>query len=189
MLLFISSILIVAYTIYFCIHTAAKKQCISSTTGMCISMSLGMVSSTMIGLLLALLLPGELAYSTVLSIGVSCVVAYFIGEIFGLSGIIEAMATSLMGAMMGAMLGEMMPENRKVFMIIAMDIIYLFSVMSLMLMVNKEAVKENRMKGTKVALLLLSLVLSLSVIGIVATVESSAQDVNESSQINHEHHH
>ena len=189
MLLFMSSIMIIAYTVYFCIHIAAKKQYVSAISGKCISMSLGMVSSTIIGLILALLLPGELAYSTVLSIVVSCIVAFFIGSHFGSSGIIEAMVASFMGAMMGAMLGDMMPENREVFIIIAMDIMYLISVMSLMLMVNKETVKENHMKGTKVTPFLLSLVLSLSVIGLAATLEVNAQDVKETPEVSHDHNH
>jgi glucan phosphoethanolaminetransferase (alkaline phosphatase superfamily) len=190
MLLLISTIMIVAYTIYFCIYAGAKKQYVSPASGKCISMSLGMVGSTTIGLILALLFPGELAFSTVLSIAVSFIAAYFIGKIFGLSGIIEAMAASFMGAMMGAMLGDMMPENRETFMIIAMDIIYLISVISLMLMMNKESVKENQMlKKAKTAPIFLSLVISLSVIGIAATMEGSAQGVNENPESGQEHHH
>jgi glucan phosphoethanolaminetransferase (alkaline phosphatase superfamily) len=189
MLLLISTIMIVAYTIYFCIYAETKKQYVSPTSGKCISMSLGMVSSTTIGLILALLFPGELAFSTVLSIAVSFIAAFFIGKIFGLSGIIEAMAASFMGAMMGAMLGDMLPENREAFMIIAMDIIYLISVIFLMLMMNKEAVKENQMlKKAKIAPIFLSLVISLSVIGIAATMESSTQGVNENPESGHEHH-
>jgi glucan phosphoethanolaminetransferase (alkaline phosphatase superfamily) len=189
MLVLISSILIVAYTIFFCIHTASKKQCVSSTTGKCVSMALGMVSSTMIGLLLALLLPGELAYSTVLSIVVSGVFAIFIGKYFGVSGIIEALSASFMGAMMGAMLGDMTPENRETFIIVAMDIIYLLAVVSLMLMVNKEAIQGNEMIKTRLTPLFLSLILSISVIGIGATIETNAQDLDETPQMNHEHHH
>lgn len=189
MLLIISSIMIIAYTVYFCIHTAAKKQYVSSTSGKCISMLLGMVSSTMIGLIIALLFPGELAYTTVLSIVVSCFVAYFVGKLFGLSGIIEAIAASFMGAMMGAMLGEMVPQNHEAFMMIAMDIIYLASVISMMLMVNKEAVKEKRIKVTQVAPLLLSLVLSLSVIGIVAILEVNVHDKQTNPEISQGHHH
>jgi hypothetical protein len=189
MLIFISSALIVAYTIFFCIHTASKKQCVSPTTGKCISMAVGMVSSTMIGLLLALLLPGELAFSTVLSIVVSCIFAYFIGKHFGATGIIEALSASFMGAMMGAMLGDMVPENRQTFLIVAMDIIYLLSILLLMLMVNKEAIKSNERIKTKVTPLFLSIVLSLSIIGIGATIEMNPQNLDEAPPINHEHHH
>lgn len=189
MQLLISTIMIIVYTIYFCIHAKQKKQYVSPALGKCISMSLGMVSSTMIGLILALLIPGELAYVTVLSIVVSNIVAYFIGGFLGESGIIEAMAASFMGAMMGAMLGEMIPENRQMFMIIAMDIIYLVTVISLVYMMYREAVKGNQMKGTMSVQLLLSLILFLSMISFVATLEGGIQDVYKKPEIKVEHQH
>lgn len=189
MQLLISTFMIVAYTIYFCIYAKTKKQYVSPALGKCISMSLGMVSSTMIGLILALFLPGELAYTTVLSIVVSNIIAYFIGGIFGVSGMIEAMAASFMGAMMGTMLGEMIPENRQAFMIIAMDIVYLVTVISLIFMMNKDAVKANRMKGTITASLFLSLILFLSMITLAATLEGGIQDVNKKPETGVEHHH
>ena len=52
MQLVISALMIVTYTIYFCMYTMTKKQNVSPASGKCISMSLGMVSSTMIGLIL-----------------------------------------------------------------------------------------------------------------------------------------
>jgi len=191
MLVFISSALIVGYTIFFSMHLASKKQCVSPATGKCISMGAGMVSSTMIGLIIALLIPGELAYSTVLSIIISSVFSYFIGKHFGASGIIEALSSSFMGAMMGAMLGAMTPENRQTFTMVAMDIIYLLSILSLMFMVNKEVVKQNAMIKTKLAPLLLSLVLSISVIGIAVTMETlphAPVDMPEMN-MNHQHQH
>lgn len=191
MLVFISLALIVGYTIFFSIQIASKKQCVSPATGKCISMGVGMVSSTMIGLILALLMPGELAYSTILSILVSGVSAYFIGKHFGVSGIIEALSASFMGAMMGAMLGDMTPENRQTFIIVSMDIIYLLATISLMFMVNKEVVKQNVMTKINLTPLLLSLVLSISVIGIAVTMETRTPvpvDMPEMN-MNHQHHH
>ncbi|MEH7417011.1 hypothetical protein V7266_17135 [Neobacillus drentensis] len=193
MLVFISSALIVVYTIFFHIHIASKKQCVSPATGKCISMGVGMVSSTMIGLILALLIPGELAYSTVLSIIISGVFSYFIGQHFGASGMIEALSSGFMGAMMGAMLGDMTPENRQTFIIVAMDIIYLLSILSLMFMVNKEVVKQNAMAKTKLTPLLLSFVLSISVIGIAVTMKARTHvplDMPEMNMnMNHQHQH
>ena len=189
MQLLISTVMIIAYTIYFCMYAKTKKQNVSPTLGKCISMSLGMVSSTMIGLILALFVPGELAYTTILSIVVSNIVAYFIGELFGVSGVIEAMAAGFMGAMMGAMLGEMIPVNRQDFIIIAMDIIYLVTVISLMFMMNKVAVKGNRMKGTIAAPLFLSLILFLSMIGLAAALEGGTQDVNPKPEMDMDHNH
>ncbi|MDF2788514.1 MAG: hypothetical protein K0S80_1612 [Neobacillus sp.] len=189
MLVIISSALIVVYTIFFSIHIASKKQCVSLATGKCISMASGMVSSTMIGLIIALLIPGELAYSTVLSIVVSGVSAYFIGKHFGVSGIIEALSASFMGAMMGAMLGDMTPENRQTFIIVAMDIIYLLSIISLMFMVNKEVVKQNAKVKIKLTPILLSLVLSISAIGIAVTMGTSTQVQDDVPEMNHQHQH
>ncbi len=189
MLLILSSLMIIAYTIYFCFHAAEKKETVSSTCGKCISMALGMVSSTIIGLIFDIFLPGELAYSTVLAIVVSFVVAFFIGRHFGLSAIIEAFGASFMGAMMGAMLGDMIPENRQSFMFITMDIIYVVTVILFMFILNNDAVKEKRMRRKIATPLILSLILSLSLIGLVATIEGGTQDVNKKQENLVEHHH
>jgi len=101
------------------------------------------------------------------------------------------LSSSFMGAMMGAMLGAMTPENRQTFTMVAMDIIYLLSILSLMFMVNKEVVKQNAMIKTKLAPLLLSLVLSISVIGIAVTMETlphAPVDMPEMN-MNHQHQH
>ena len=187
MQLVISALMIVTYTIYFYTYTMTKKQNVSPASGKCISMSLGMVSSTMIGLILSLLLPGDLAYSTVLSIVVSCILAYFIGGLFGTSGIMEAMTASFMGAMMGAMLGDMILENRYTFIMISMDIIYLVTVSSLLFMINKETGKGNQMKGAIVAPLLLSIILFLSMISFVAILEGGTKDVNKQPSVEQHH--
>jgi glucan phosphoethanolaminetransferase (alkaline phosphatase superfamily) len=187
MLILFSSLLVVAYTIYYCFFIAPKKQFVSAAIGKCISMALGMVSSTMIGILVAFLLPGELAYSTVLSIFISAVFACFVGVFFGITGIIESLSASFMGAMMGAMLGDMTPDDRQVFILIAMDIIYVFSVLSLMFLVNRHEIKETKSKGTRVKSLVFSLVASLSIIGVVAAIESSNEDTNETPHAEHVH--
>ncbi|WP_462411724.1 hypothetical protein [Neobacillus sp. Marseille-QA0830] len=188
LLLIISFLILAGYSVYFCLDTKAKKQHVSSVTGKCISMSLGMVSSTLIGLIVARFLSGELAYSTVLSIVISFILAYFIGSLFGLSGIMEAMGASFMGAMMGAMLGDMVPENRETFILIAMDIIFLFSVISLSLMVQKETVKETKIKVSQMAPLICSFVFTLSVIGLTVSIESHNQNANKISHMK-EHNH
>lgn len=188
MLILLSSLIVVAYTIYYCFFIAPKKQFVGAAIGKCVSMALGMVSSTMIGILVAFQLPGELAYSTVLSILISAVFACLMGSFFGITGIIESLSASFMGAMMGAMLGEMTPDNRK-FIIIAMDIIYVFSVLSLMFLVNRYEIKETKTKGTRVKPLVVSLVASLSIIGVVAAIESSIEDTNESPHAEHVHEH
>lgn len=189
MQLVISALMIVTYTIYFCMYTMTKKQNVSPSSGKCISMSLGMVSSTMIGLIFALSLRGELAYSTVLSIVISCIIAYFIGKWFGISGIIEAMAASFMGSMMGAMLGVMIPVDRQTFMMIAMDLMYLVTITSVLFMINKEAGNEKHMKATILAPLFLSFLLFISMISLVAILEAGIRDTNKNSETGIEHSH
>lgn len=189
MLILLSSLLLVAYTIYYCYFIAPKKHFVSAAIGKCVSMTLGMVSSTMIGILVAFLLPGELAYSTVLSIFISAVFACLMGRFFGITGIIESMSASFMGAMMGAMLGDMTPEDRQVFILIAMDIIYVLSVLSLMLLVNREERKETEVKGTKVKSLVFTFITSLSIISIVGAIESRIEDTNEAPHTEHVHEH
>lgn len=185
----ISFLMIVTYTIYFCIFVKQTKQNVSEASGKCISMSLGMVSSTMIGLILALILPGDLAYSTVLSIVISCILAYFIGNMFGISAILEAMAASFMGAMMGAMLGEMIPFNRQLFMILAFDGMYLVTVTTLLLMIYKEVEKESRIKVNKIVPLFLSFLLFVSLISLVAILEAGTKDINKKVETGVEHVH
>lgn len=186
---FISALMIFVYTIYFGIYVKLKKPKISDASGKCISMSLGMVSSTMIGLILALILRGELAYSTILSIVTSCILAYFIGKSFGISGIIEGMAASFMGAMMGAMLGVMIPAKRETFMMISMDLMYLVTITSLLFMINKEAGSEKHMKATILAPLFLSFLLFISMISLVAMLEAGIRETNKNSETEVEHSH
>jgi len=189
MLILFSSLLVVAYTFYYCSYISQKKHFVNAAIGKCLSMALGMVSSTMIGILVAFFLPGDLAYSTVLSILISAMFAFIVGRFFGITGIIESLSASFMGAMMGAMLGDMTPDNRQVFTIIAMDIIYIISVLSLMLLVNRHEVKETKIEGTKVKSLVFSLLFSLSIIGFVAVIESSNGETDEAPHTEHVHEH
>lgn len=189
MLLIISSALIVAYTILFSRYTASKKQLVSASTGKCISMSVGMVSSTMIGLMLSMLIPGELAYTTILSIIISSVCSYFTGKHFGINGMIETLSASFMGAMMGAMLGDMTPANRQTFIIVAMDIIYLLSILSLLFTINKEAVKQDELQKTKLTPIFVSMILSISVLGIAVILEANAKAADDVPEMNHQHQH
>ncbi|MED3963339.1 hypothetical protein [Niallia taxi] len=189
MLIIISSAFIVAYTILFSIYTASKKHLVSASTGKCISMGVGMVSSTMIGLMLSILIPGELAYTTILSIFISSVCSYFTGKHFGINGMIETLSASFMGAMMGAMLGDMTPANRQTFIIVAMDIIYLLSILSLLFTINKEAVKQDAMQKTKLTPIFVSMILSISVLGIAVIMEANAKAADDALEMNHQHQH
>ncbi|WP_047154623.1 hypothetical protein [Aneurinibacillus tyrosinisolvens] len=143
MLLSISVLIVVLFTIYYGTKVYLNKQHVSPMTGKSITMAMGMVSSLMVGLFSAIPLQGQLAVSTVLAILISMLIAYFIGRPFGSLAVVEALAASLMGSMMGAMLGEMLPANHTALFIISMDVIYLFSVSSIMRLIYKETVDVN----------------------------------------------
>ena len=102
-------------------------------------MMVGMTSSVAIGLMKTVLFSKMLAVSTILSFILNAVVPIFIGKGFGLRGILEAQATCLMGSMMGTMLGVMLSANEMTMMVVAMDLIYLGSLYSMMLLLNKDS--------------------------------------------------
>lgn len=142
MLLTGSTCIILFYTIYYRIKVHANKQILHAMTGKTVSMALGMVSSLAIGLILALALKGDLGTSTALAIPASLLVAWFISQPFGHLAVIEAAAASLMGSTMGAMLGEMLPANHAALSMISMDVIYLFSIFSILMIVKTEAAAQ-----------------------------------------------
>ena len=142
MLLTISACIILFYTIYYRRRIYLNKQFLSSMTGKSISMAVGMISSLAIGLIIAIPLQGQLAVSTILSVLISLLVAWFISQPFGSLPVIEALAASLMGSMMGAMLGEMLPSNHTTLVMISMDVIYLSSVSSILTFIGKEAAAQ-----------------------------------------------
>ncbi len=188
MLLPISALLVVIYTIVLCIN-AKKSEGVSATSGKCVAMSYGMISGTAVGLIAGIYMQGELAYSTVLSIGISAILGFFVGRIFGLNGIVEALAASFMGAMMGAMLGEMLTPSNQLFMVIVMDLMYALVVTGLLLMIGSEHKKVNKSSTVKIAPLLIMLLLSFSSVSIVAALDQSTVDVEQELQNDHEHHH
>lgn len=190
MLLLVSVIMIIIYTIVLCINGAKKSDVVSATSGKCVAMSYGMISGTAIGLFAGIYLQGQLAYSTVSSIGISIVLGYFVGRIFGLSGIIEALAASFMGAMMGAMLGEMLAPTNQLFMMIMIDLMYALVVTGLLFMINTEHTKTTKSK-VKLAPLLILLLFSISSVSLIAALDHNSVDVEQDStaKMNPEHHH
>lgn len=143
MLLIMSALVVLVYTIYYGTKVYLNKQHVSLMMAKSITMAMGMVSSLMIGLFLGILLQGQLAVSTILSILISMLIAFFIGHPFGSLVVIEALSSSLMGSMMGAMLGEMLPTGYTSLLIISLDVIYLLIVSALIMLIRKEATKKN----------------------------------------------
>jgi hypothetical protein len=170
MLLGISGIMIVVYTIYFNRVAQAKKPDFQSGLGRCIAMAIGMISGIALGLIVAIQIPQLLAVSTLLSILLSTAVVYFIGKPFGMTGIIDSLSSSLMGAMMGAMLGAMLHSPWTDVMVSAIDAIYLITVISLGLLLTKDHQKNEKKKPIY---FLVTLILPLFIIGTVAFLQSN----------------
>lgn len=184
MLLLISTIMLIVYTLFFSFFVRSKSASINKVTGKCISMALGMISGTMFGLFIALFLPQNLALSTIISIIVGATAAIIIAYPFGINGIIEGISSSLMGSMMGAMLGDMLNPDNIILMIIAMDLIYLLCIFSFIFLVNKETLKKQRPLP-----FIFSFVVSVSLLGLSLIVEIPTQSPQEMPNIQHEHHH
>ena len=184
MLLLFSTIMLIAYTLFFSFFVRSKSDSITKVTGKCISMALGMINGTTIGLFVALFLPHNLALSTIVSIIIGTLAAIIISYPFGINGLIDAISSSLMGAMMGAMLGDMLSQENMLLMIIAMDIIYLISMFSFIFLVNKEALKKQRPLP-----LIFSFTISLSLLGLSLFIDLPVHSPPDTSNTPIEHHH
>lgn len=189
MLIIISTLVVICYTVYFVIKIHPKKQLVNQMVGKSISMALGMVSSLTIGVLIASLLHGQLAISTILAVLVSAGVAYFIGRLFSFIAVIEALAASLMGSMMGAMLADMLPTSDISFLLIFMDVIYLTSVIATVEFIHKKLIEKETplVTVTKPYSFVLMLTLSFLLIG-VATFLDSNHTENKQDMNTHNHH-
>lgn len=190
MLLIISAIIVIIYTIYYGTKVYPNKQHLSLMTGKSITMAMGMVSSLIIGLVLAIPLQGQLAVSTVLAILISILIAFFIGQPFGALAVIEALSASLMGSMMGAMLGEMVPVSHIPLLMISMDVIYLLSVTSLILLIHRETAKNNLQTTGKQRSysFLLTMAIPIVLIGMATLLDIKHTESNQDMN-NHDQHH
>ncbi|PKG24870.1 hypothetical protein [Niallia nealsonii] len=188
-----SLLMVISYSIYFFLTSRKNFDKTNSTITRCIPMLLGMTGSVTIGLAVALWIPDRLALATVASIVISAIVAILIGLPFGINGIIEAAASSFMGAMMGAMLGVMLASSEVVFMVFAIDFIYLISFYLMLLMKTKESLsKQQIVLKSKKAPFYLAFSFNLFLIGAIALVESidfdTSQQEKETMTHNHQSH-
>lgn len=186
----ISLLMVILYIISFGLSQKLKKFKLDSPYASCIPMFLSMTSSVTIGLLLAVWFPGFFALMTVLAIILSAALAVFSGKDFGVKGIMEAQASSLMGAMMGTMLGVMLTGIEAILMILAMDFLFLISVYFVLLLLTKDTVTSNpaAFKGKlKVfsAFFIMNIIL-ISTVGFAETM-SSEQGELDTSIHNHSH--
>ncbi len=189
MLLIVSLLMVVGYSIYFLINSRAKDHKVNSSLAKCIPMMLGMTGGTTIGLVIASWIPDRLAVSTILAIVFSMGTAFLVGAGFGLSGLIEAQASSLMGAMMGAMLGVMLSADEMILMVMAMDAIYLVSIYAMILMLSKDSMaRKQSVLKSKPASFYVTFLLSICLIGTVGILQKENIKVEvDTMHHNHEH--
>lgn len=143
MLLIISILMVLGYTISLIYKISFHIDKITGMTGMIIVMSLGMMSSLVIGLISGIVYKNDLTSSTILAMVLSLIVGYFLGKRLGLVIIIEGMASSLMGSMMGAMLGVMLPSENYKIMLAFMDVLYIIVVTLIFLLIRNILRKSN----------------------------------------------
>ncbi|SNZ14747.1 hypothetical protein SAMN05421503_2563 [Terribacillus aidingensis] len=160
-MLIASLLIVLAFSIYFYVSTkSASHDCLKSL-GKCVPMVLGMTSSVTVGLVIGIWIPSLLAIATILSIIISSCLSFFFVKRFGQNGIIEAQASSFMGAMMGAMLGVMLTSPLEaVIMLIASNLSFIISTTFMIVLLNK-GTTQKRVFSKRIeyfALIVLSLV-------------------------------
>ena len=189
MLMIISSFIVVLYSIV--LFMVGKSICTKSDekVSKCIPMSYGMVMSTVVGLIVTFIYPNDLAVTTVISIVVSFGLALFVGMLFGLSGMIEALGASFMGAMMGAMLAAMTPVDRVSFIIVAMDLFFILFVAILLYYMKQHSEKRESFNTKKVALGASILVAATSLSLVTSVMMDQVEAPKEVEQSDHSHHH
>lgn len=112
-----------------------------------------------------------IAVATILSIIVSSCLSLLFVKRFGPSGIIEAQASTFMGAMMGAMLGVMLTTNFEiVIMLIASNLFFIISITFTLALLNNDTGKKQFFAAKRVAFYVV-LVLCLSVISGLGALE------------------
>lgn len=187
MINWISLLMVIAYSIYFSTSRTVREHISKSSLAKCIPMLLSMTSSVTIGLIIAIWIPHLLAISTIFSIMLSAIIAFLIGRVFGISGIIDAQSSSFMGAMMGAMLGVMLSTSEVVTMVIAADIIYLISLLAIMLLVTK--VEKQKKLNSKIVIYYTVFILSITFISTIGVLQSVTKEQVEIQPTVHKHSH
>lgn len=185
MLLMMNILLIAGYSVYFSFTTREKREEASGAASKCIPMLLGMTSSLTIGLVIALLMPDKLAISTIASIILSAGAAYLVGRNYGINGLVEAQASSLMGAMMGAMLGVMLSSDEGTIMVLAMDVIYLASLYGARVWQAKE---NQALLNQKLTPLFITMCVSFLLVAAAGFLETAGTEA-PAEEISHDHMH
>jgi hypothetical protein len=191
-MLIASLIIVLVFSIYFYVSTKSASHESIKSLGKCVPMVLGMTSSVTVGLVMGIWIPSLLAIATILSIIISSCLSFFFVKKIGQNGIIEAQASSFMGAMMGAMLGVMLTSPLEVvIMLIASHLFFIISTTFMIVLLNKDAT-QKRVFSKRIEYFAL-IVLSLSVIGGMGVRElgglGNTDHVNMEQEMMHDHSH
>lgn len=189
MLLLFSIVMVLGFSLYLYVTYGLKKENESSPLSKCVPMMVGMTSSLTVGLIIAIWMPQMLAGATILSVLISAGNAFLIGKGFGMSGMLEAQSSSIMGAMMGAMLGVMLSENEITLMVIAMDLIYLVSIFSVMLLSATNAAGKQSLLKSKPASFYLAFLIVAGLIGTTAILDLEHAEPETETMIHMNHNH
>jgi len=189
MLILMSGFIAILYT--YVLYFSAKKLQVRKAEGKmkCVPMAYGMMFGTLIGLVATFLYPGDLAVTTVVSMIVSSCFAVFVGKLFDLAGIIEALGATLMGAMMGAMLAAMTPDTRISFMLIAMDLFYVAVVGLLLYFMKQHSVKKEKVNMKKVTLGACIIAVATCTTLVSSVLLDQMENPQQVEQSDHMHHH
>ena len=190
MLIICSFLIVIISNLSFSIFIRPATSCQENhALNKCIPMLLATTSSLTNGILIGTLLPNQLAFATILSILLSAVLAVFIGQKFGINGLIEAQSSSLMGAMMGAMLGVMLSPDEVTLMVIAMDSLLLVSVFGAILLTSRFLEKKQRPFKHKPTSFYLFFLLNVCFLCSLVILQLLNTTPLESTPSEHIHHH
>ncbi len=191
MLLVISTLLVIIYTIICIINIYKHKDKLKNMTGMTVVMVLVMASGLVIGLIAGIALKGDLTLSTIIAMSLSIVVGIIAGRAINLLTLVEGTAAGLMGGMMGAMLGEMLPSDRYVLMLVFTDVLFMIGVLFIILLINSELkrVKESISFYPRTVSWIVTLVISTVIILTFAQLETKPVLNDSNVQEEHLHHH
>ncbi|MDF2606128.1 MAG: hypothetical protein K0S34_318 [Bacillales bacterium] len=138
----ITTVIVLAFTIYIAYLTYENKRRITCMTGMMIAMTNSMMSSTVLGLQLGYYFLPDLAIPTMLAIIVGMAAGYFTGKPVSLMSGLDGLMAGIMGGMMGAMVGVMIQPAQKNMFTLFMLVIYLITMLLLVKMMKEEVLDD-----------------------------------------------
>lgn len=165
--------------------TVLRKQYKKNTSVSCLPMSISMTASSLIGILITNWV-SDMVLSTIAAISISLILIMVLTYSLPVQIIIESLSSALMGGMMGAMLGIMINQFMVICIVFFMAL-YLLSTVTTIVLWNKEEYPTFSTAIPKK--LLVSLALSISLLGISAAVDQMKTSGTSNVESNMHHHH